>query len=509
MTSPPFAETDATIRQWAEAEFAAWQYHNLDSSRAESLIREAALQDGGICLIRISNGSVALDPEVVAAWPDLADPSTPMGYRARYYLAHFRDAFAAYGMNGSGLVGIYLHDLYPDAFDAPIFCFQKRQGSRSLLLPDIDFLSWQYYCDEQNRYVDDKSFSAKKADAIFVGSTTGDVVLTAQHVRSLSNARLRAAVYFRGHERVIFHLPHVVQCDDAETEALVSGLGVAGRRWSWKEQLDYQYLISLDGNGATCSRVALGLASNSVLLKYESPYHLYYFRGLEAWTHYIPILAERDVEGVLQNGAQWIEGGTRMAEASKTFSARFLKRPSVLRYTAELVALYLAKFGAPSEPLCNRGYDHLVDVFAHLAVHGSQWGASGTWLAGDRATTIEGICLTALEDIPSEDLSYSVVSSDGIVTAAQGGEFCGSYGMGRSLHGLSIALRGPSAKRFRLSYRLRFADGFECEQADTADAQWRRAALIDLRLKIYPRRPLFRNPFGAATRRNKQQRCTR
>jgi hypothetical protein len=45
------------------------------------------------------------------------------------------------------------------------------------------------------------------------------------------------------------------------------------RSWmSWREQLRHRFLLSLDGNGAVCARLAIGLKSNSAVVKYRSPY---------------------------------------------------------------------------------------------------------------------------------------------------------------------------------------------------------------------------------------------
>lgn len=488
LTDTLFAETDDIIRRWAATQLAAWQHIELRREEAESRLRAAALRDGSICLIRIDNGRVSLDPEIVSVSPHMTQPFTPMGDRARYYLAHLQSAFTTFGMTGSGLIGIYLNDIYPDGMDVPLFCFQKRHGSRGMLLPDIDFLSWRYYYDEQNRYLDHTSFLEKADEAIFVGSTTGDIILTAAHVDTLSNARLRAAVHFRDRERVTFHLPQIVQCDGADTEARVRALDVSGRRWTWQEQLGFRYLLSLDGNGATCSRVALALASNAALIKYESPYQLYYFQGLEPWTHYIPVLTDGEVEELIEQSWRLTDTGERIARSSREFAVRFLSRSSVLRYAAELVALYLAKMGEPSQPLAPRNATHLIEVYGHVAERGSVWAAPAAWLSeGYAQTPLEGVCLMPSEHIPPEDLRYATIDANGSIATAMGGAFCGSHGIGQSLFGFGATLAGASAKRFRLSYALRFADGFQSVAADRLNPTPRGSPITDIRITVHER----------------------
>ena len=67
-----------------------------------------------------------------------------------------------------------------------------------------------------------------------------------------------------------------------------------------KAMMTHKFIISMDGNGATCGRVAIALKSNSALLKYNSRHVLYYFRHLIPWRHYIPIDKDSDVEDIIR-----------------------------------------------------------------------------------------------------------------------------------------------------------------------------------------------------------------
>jgi hypothetical protein len=480
---------DDIIGSWVDRELAPWRGLGFDQTKAEEMLRAAVATHPKMCLFRIERGRASVDLELAAERPYFLDRAHPMGERALGYIDHLNDACSIYGVTGTTVIAIWLDDIFPDGFAAPIFCFQKRRGSGGILLPDIDFMNWRHYSDESDQLVDLTSFASKRDEAIFVGSTTGDVVLTSAHVAELTNARLRAAARFRDNERVTFHLPHVVQCDSPETEQLVRQLGFSGRFWTWPEQFGFRYLLSLDGNGATCSRVALALSSNSVLFKYESPYELYYFQGLEPWRHYVPISADEDVEHILGDSQLLEPAFMQIVAASQLFARTFLTRLSVLRYTAELVSGYANLLAAERIPLRYRGQAELIDLFGHVAWRGSRWAAPGDWLnagtgSSDAGHSIEGIRLTSAVEIPPHDVAYSVRVGTGWSEWVNAGFFAGSIGQSQPLFGVVIELRGESARRFEIRYQARFADGFETRVCASGTKIERQSPLIDLRIEM-------------------------
>lgn len=109
---------------------------------------------------------------------------------------------------------------------------------------------------------------------------------------------------------------------------------------SWDEQLMSRYIISIDGNGATCSRVVYALKSNSILFKVNSIYNLYYFDGLKPYEHYIPIDSISDVGINIEN----IESGKishkHIVSSANSFYQNYLTRKGVERYTRKLLEKY-------------------------------------------------------------------------------------------------------------------------------------------------------------------------
>ena len=107
--------------------------------------------------------------------------------------------------------------------------------------------------------------SEKATSAIFVGGTSGQMN-TVDTVRNPIATRLRSAKHFRGHPNIHFLLPSLSQCVDAEAEQALRDLGFGGSQIPWSEQFLHKFIISVDGNGAACSRIVIALKSNSVLL---------------------------------------------------------------------------------------------------------------------------------------------------------------------------------------------------------------------------------------------------
>ncbi len=60
-------------------------------------------------------------------------------------------------------------------------------------------------------------------------------------------------------------------------------------RASWEEYQNYKYLIDLDGVVTAVPGCAWKFLSNSAVFKHESSFHLYFYKLMEPWVHYIPL----------------------------------------------------------------------------------------------------------------------------------------------------------------------------------------------------------------------------
>ncbi len=362
--------------------------------------------------------------------------------------------------------------------DTPVFGFQKERHMAAILLPDIDFLRGDLY--RSDRFGDAIAYADKTPTAVFVGGTTGGGTITQEAVRSRTVPRIRSAVYFKDHPHISFTLPAISSCDSPETEALIRSLGVSGPRVSLEAQFRHRFLISMDGHGATCQRVALALRSNSVLLKYESPHVLYYFDRLIPWFHYIPIFADPDVERVVeieQNAPGTFAYITR--EASR-FYEEYLSPAMIMRYTARLLAMYAEIFPLADSPLADHAMPESApamtfDALLHIENEADQWFRSAPW-HGPRGGGLhhDGCSPHPPDRSPTEHMSYRAMYAGGTHSDwTQAGKFCGTRGQRLAITGLAIRVGGAEAASYRCSYTAIGLNGEVFGPVD--DGAWCRA----------------------------------
>lgn len=319
------------LTDWAAREFAAWDGIRLP--RLDADLRELAAREQAVYLFELGSAGVRCHDKPSA---------TPLHrFRQHLYASFLEKVLGHARLEGERIIAISLDDRSDGRHGLPLFEYQKQRGSPSMLLPDVDLLSTDFFSGPD--FEDMVPFARKKAEALFVGATTGGR-LTAELVRSLQHPRLRAAMFFRDKPGVIFELPEIVQCDGEETIALIRSLGLGDRRRPWSDHHDYRYLISIDGNGANCSRVALGLRGQGVLAKYNSPWQLFYFYGLDAWRHYLPVRRDEDVLAIIGQSADAVERDRAVAERSAEFARAYLSEAACTHYGSALLSLYFRHF---------------------------------------------------------------------------------------------------------------------------------------------------------------------
>jgi hypothetical protein len=333
-------------RTLAIGQIAPWFGRRLSGAQGDAALAALNARDASVFILDIAGGEARLH-EKPGHYPTeeiagLVPPSDNLLDRAHLYRAFLEGVVRARGFGTPLRLAFTTHDKAPFEPDLPLFAYQKRHDSRLVLWPDIEFLRYRFYADPS--FDDPFPFAEKAERAIFVGATSG-MLLTPAAVASLAAPRLRAAVHFRGSARVGFFLPQIVQCTTPEAAAAVAALDVAGRRHSWREMYGVRYLLAIDGNGVSCSRIALGLRSNSVLVKYDSPWQLHYFDRLLPWRHYIPVAGDADVTQAMDLCAATPGLAAGIAEAGRAFAAAWLSQPAVEDYAFELLRAYTACCG--------------------------------------------------------------------------------------------------------------------------------------------------------------------
>lgn len=235
------------------------------------------------------------------------------------------------------LLAMDLADI-PMEHDAwPVFGFQKRAASTNLLLPDVDFFHHAWYQDDS----DPLQYEGKSNTACFVGSSTG-ASLDADAVERDASPRLHLASRFLNDDRVVFKIAHAAHCDSEATRRSLMAKPYFAEPMRWDEQLKHRFLLSIDGNGATCSRVVKSLKSHGVLVKFQSEYGLYYFPLLRSDQHLLEVSSPEQVWRILDIESQDPGHHRAVAAAGQAFAAQYLSAPAVVHYTRLMLRQYAA-----------------------------------------------------------------------------------------------------------------------------------------------------------------------
>ncbi len=377
-------QISATIQSWADRELAPWRTQKLRRTQLERQLFNISERLPSHRLYRFAGGKVALLPR-----PPGTPPSAMHEDRAQHYLRFFRTVapHLADGFNATICLGVYDKILGPRL---PVFGLQRKADEAWLLMPDIDLLVDDFH--EDPSFKDTVSYAAKVPRAVFAGGTTGGAN-TVEGILSAPLPRIASAAFFDGRLDVDFRLPRIVQCaDDAARALLERKLFCQRPELQWFEQFQSRFLISMDGNGATCARVAIALASNGVLLKYQSEQMLYYFDGLVPHVHYVPVAADQDVLDIL--AAERIEPGRYLpvAQAGRAFAQTYLTRARVTEYMVRLLSGYAAMLqeGDAAQP---RTPPRRVVAAARSADGASHFSETHDWVG----TPGSGIALTSFK----------------------------------------------------------------------------------------------------------------
>jgi hypothetical protein len=328
------------VHSWVIRELAVWKAAQRNHDTILSEIDLLSRKHKSIFIIAIKDGEVHVRDKPNLFAEDEMERNSVNNYitRIQWYRKFIQRIIENRHLTLTATLAIDTADLGDGSSISPIFVFAKRIGSPGILLPDIHFLKHDFY--QSSIYKDQSEFKDKKDKAFFVGSTTGGGILTLEKLKEQSVPRIGSAAYFRNSNLVDFKFSHIVQCASEEVADAIRAMGFNSPVVPWQEQFQNKAIISMDGNGPTWSRVVVALKSNSVLLKYDSPYTLYWYDGLLPWFHYIPITTDADVERAIRLECQ--EPGILefIARNGTHFYESYLTEEHVIDYTARLLKEY-------------------------------------------------------------------------------------------------------------------------------------------------------------------------
>jgi len=238
---------------------------------------------------------------------------------------------------------VSMHDALDEReHEVPIFVFAKNQASSSktILIPDFEALKGNWHMFPQIARGQARFPWEKKIEkAVFRGAMTGGG-FNASNFESFPRSRVvRASL---DHPDLIDgRYTQIVQVDSKEEiERLFSAY--FGPKLSVEGQLKYKYQLLIDGNSAAYSRAFWQFHAGAAILKQESDHIQWYYAGLKANEHYLPI--KPDLSD-LSEQVKWARGHDeemrRLAQNAGEFAKQNLSYMRIYQY----LLLVLTRYG--------------------------------------------------------------------------------------------------------------------------------------------------------------------
>jgi len=99
--------------------------------------------------------------------------------------------------------------------------------------------------------------------------------------------------------------------------------GLMGNSIPIEDHLQYRYLIDVDGNGMTVPRSYWILLSDSLLIKQQSDWVLWFSSGLAPYVNYVPFTAaDDDLDGVIEWAMEHDDEARKIALEGRRFATR-------------------------------------------------------------------------------------------------------------------------------------------------------------------------------------------
>ena len=214
----------------------------------------------------------------------------------------------------------------------PVLTFAKAKDSFSICIPDCEAL-WGYNLIDTKltKGMKQYPFENKIEKAFWRGSTTGGI-FTPENWKIFPRSKL-ALFSSQNKDICDAKFTTIVQTSNQDHVTLkeqMSRIGILDSTVSIEDHLAYKYLIDIDGNSCTYSRLYWILKSNSLCLKHRSANEQWYYKGLEPFVHYIPFnedfsdLEEKilwaknnsdEVEKIIQNANQFANESLKQSDA--------------------------------------------------------------------------------------------------------------------------------------------------------------------------------------------------
>ncbi len=326
---------------WAEAQMKPWLSSGTKKYDLQRKFAELNDSDKNIIVADFTGDSLIIRKKsknyTYEAW---------MEFRIESYRFLVERVALEHGISGTFTIAYDVRDQGDVQHDAPIFVFQKSETSGNLLLPDPDFFTQNWYENRQ----DWMPYRKKVRRAVFAGASSGTCGgLTVEIVRNDQTPRLKLAAEAINHSEIDITIRAAVEYTTPEAKSILESKAYFIKSWiSLSSQFENRFMISIDGNGPTCSRVVHTLLSNSILLKHHDNFKnskiLFYYYGMQSGVHYLPFSSISDIETILDHEKNGKIPVNTIRRNAQRFARTYLSRDAVEFYLATVLKQYTRSF---------------------------------------------------------------------------------------------------------------------------------------------------------------------
>ena len=222
-------------------------------------------------------------------------------------------------------LAIGLHDAHDDMKEG-LMVFSKKKDSKCILIPDL--YSMNNYGGKINNK-DNIPFLKKKNESLFIGSTTGNN-------NPENNSRLKLCDFSLNNKKIKAYINNICQISEEKIAITYPKYkNFLHKNLSINDQVQYKYLINVDGNTCAWDRLVWILNTNSICLKQKSDNKCWYYDLMENNKHYIEFNEPNDINTIINKLSP--EKCNDIIKNANAFVNEYLRENSHMLYMSNLL----------------------------------------------------------------------------------------------------------------------------------------------------------------------------
>ena len=233
----------------------------------------------------------------------------------------------------------YDNPLFLEKTHCPVFTMCKKKGNKwGVLYPEFRFFSYRLRLFNDISWTSDHTSWHLKIDKGFWRGMTSGGYYSLHGWDLMPRSRLvLLSKEYPTHMDAAFTSPYSLQNNVKQS---MEHYGMF-QPWIYPvENIRYKYLISIDGN-TFASNLWWQLLSNCAVLKSDSPFIEWFYKGIHAYQHYIPFAPD---SSDLKDKIEWARvhdaEARRIADTGQAFGREHLSNEALVVYFYKLLLAY-------------------------------------------------------------------------------------------------------------------------------------------------------------------------